>query len=219
MSKAHSATKRPFLRTQNPRSRDFSAQKRGTDANSPQSDKIFEGEYGNIVIFGRAKAYREVFQTLPVEFWLRMTALREELRDAVRKGRAAGISGSGWTYSEKSRRVSEAIHGKPPSNSYFSAELAAGPGFLDAFLEAITDSAFPERPKARARFLAESLAGYGEVGARRCRDICSDMRKDEKRRKISHPELWIKCCGRSRWTVNSLCPECGRSPISIVAIF
>lgn len=217
MSKAHSAAKTSFLRTKKAHSGDFSAQKTGKQPNSPHSNKIFAGEEGDAVIYARAKGYRGILEGMPDEFWQRVAALEKEFRDAARKRRAAGLSGSGWTKDQKNARVARAIRGNPASNNYFSAELATDLNFADTFLEAISDSDFPDRPKARARFLAESVAGYGEVSARRCRDICSNMRKKEKQRKSGQPELWIKCCGKPRWTVNSVCPECGESPIPIAA--
>lgn len=216
MSKARSASKRSVLRTKKTQSANFSVQKIGKGANSPHSHKIFKGEQGDAVIYGRAMNYRGIFERMPTDLWQRVTTLRGELREATQRQRAAGLSGSGWTESQKKTRVVKAIHGDPASNSYFSTELTAGAlTFVDTFLEAIGGSDFPERPSARARFLAESIAGYGEVSARRCRDICSDIRKKEKQRKGSQPELWIKCCGKTRWTVNSVCPQCGTSPISI----
>jgi hypothetical protein len=216
MSKAHSAAKRSFLRTKKTHSADFSARKPGKKANSPHSNKILMDEQGDAVIYARATGYRGIFEEMPDELWQRVTVLREEFRDAVRKGRAAGHSGSGWTKNQKKARVARAIRGNPVSNNYFSTEVTSLT-FVDTFLEAISDPAFPERPIARARFLAESLAGYGEVSARRCRDICSNMRKKEGQRKSAQPELWIKCCGKPRWTVNSVCPECGETPIPIAA--
>ena len=216
MAKARSASKRSFLRNKKTHSGDFSAQQRRKRANSPHSNKIFKGEYGDTVIYGRAMNYRGIFEQMPTDFWQRVTRLRDEFREATRRQRTTGRTGSGWTAKQKKARIAKAIHGDPASNNYFSAELAARAlTFVDTFLEAIGDSNFPERPEARARFLAESIAGYGEVSTRRCRDICSDMRKKEKQRKGSQPELWIKCCGKARWTVNSVCPQCGTNPIQI----
>jgi hypothetical protein len=212
MSKARSVAKRSFLRTKKTHPVDFSAQKPGKVANFPRNQKSFEGEYGDRVIYGRAMNYRGVFEQLPTDFWQRVTTLRGELREAARRQRTAGHSGSGWTESQKKARVAKALHGDPASNSYFSTELRMLP-FVDTFLETINASDFPERSEARARFLAESIAGYGEVSARRCRDICSAMRAKDKQQKRSQPELWIRCCGKARWTVKSVCPECGANPI------
>lgn len=215
MSKAHSAAKSSVSTHPKAHSGYYAAPKPGKKANSPHSNKIFVGEQGDKVIYGRAVNYRGILERMPNDFWQRVTALRKEFRDAIRKGRAAGLSASGWTEDQKKAGVTKAIRGNPPSSNHFSTEVTAHT-FVDTFLEAINDSAFPERPKARARFLAESVAGYGEVSARRCRDICSDMRNEENRRNISQPELWIKCCGKPRWTVNSVCPKCRKSPIPIV---
>lgn len=220
MRKAHSAAKKPFLRTKKAHSSDFSARKPGKAANSPHREKIFKDEQADAVIHGRARGYRGIFDQMPKadkKFWPRVTALQKEFQEAVRKRHGAGFSDSGWTQHQKKTKVAKAIRGNPVSNNYFSAELATRLSFADTFLEAIDDPDFPGRPKARARFLAESIAGYGEVSARRCRDICSNMRKREKQCKAFQPELRIKCCGKARWTVNSVCPECGESPIPFAA--
>ncbi|PWT79045.1 MAG: hypothetical protein C5B58_14400 [Acidobacteria bacterium] len=214
MGRQRLTAKRSFLRTKETHSADLSVQKPGKKAYSPHSHKIFKGEYGDAVIYGRAMSYRGVLQEMPADFWQRVTVLRGEFRVASQRQRAAGRSGSGWSENQKKVRIAKVIHGDPAANSYFSTELAVS-SFVDTFLEAIGDSDFPKRSQARARFLSESIAGYGEVSARRCRDICSDMRNEEKQRKHAQPELWIKCCGKARWTVNSVCPQCGSSPISI----
>jgi len=220
MGKQRLTAKRSFLRTKKTQSADFSAHKSEKKANSPHAHRIFKVEYGDAVFYRRAMNYRGILERMPTDFWQRVTRLRDDLREATRKQRAAGFSGSGWTESQRQGRVVEAIHGHPASNNYFSTELtSSGLTFADTFLEAIGDSDFPERPEARARFLAESIAGYGEVSARRCRDICSGMRKRERQRKRSKPELWIKCCGKARWTVNSVCPICGADPIHIPPAF
>ena len=216
MPKAGSAAKRSFLRTKKRHSADSSVRNRTKREDSPHSKKIFKGEFGDTVIYGRARNYRGILERMSNDFWQRVTTLRREFLAAVSRQRAAGLSGSGWTENQKKAWVAKAMHGDPASNKHFSTELTALT-FVNTFLEAIGDSDFPERPKARARFLAESISGYGEVSARRCRDICSEIRQKERQQKLLQPELWIKCCGKARWTVNSICPECGASPISILA--
>lgn len=164
------------------------------------------------MIYARSKNYRGILRslsTIDAGFWNRVNTVRERYLEAIQTASAAGYgSTSGWTQAQKQVRYAL----KNPHVSYFSTELG-NPAFCDAFLEAIGDKDFPKHPKPRARFLAESIAGYGEVSARRCRDICSEMRAKEEQKKTSWPELRIKCCGRARWTVDSVCPECGQSPI------
>src|SRR5487761_1076589 len=216
--RARSARKEPSLRTKKRVSGDFSAQKPAKTMISPHQGKIFSGEHGNNVIYARSRNLRGIFADMPADFWVRIDALSEEYREAVERRSAAGYSDSGWTRSRKNNRVRWAVRGDPPSNNYFSTELSnpIGSAFADAFLETISDRDFPKRrAKARARFLAESVAAYGQVSVRRARDICSQVRAKEKHKKISYPELRIKCCGKPRWTVNGACPECKASPFPI----
>lgn len=212
------ARKHRFLRTKKRVLSDFSARKTAKRAKSPHRGVNFKGEAGKLVIAGRAKNFRGIFEGMEPDFWARVDSLGSEYQEAFQKQKAAGHFGSVWTGSQKNKRVRLAVRGNPPSNNYFSTELTMlnSSAFADTFLEAISDSDFPERPKARARFLGESLAGYGEVSARRSRDICSEVRAGEKRKQtFPSPEFWIKCCGKARWTVNGACPRCKESPFPI----
>jgi hypothetical protein len=62
-------------------------------------------------------------------------------------------------------------------------------------LRVIRDRRFPKRRQARINFLADSLAGYGWISARRSRDICDQERKKRVHR-IIREEYYIVCsCG------------------------
>ena len=92
-------------------------------------------------------------------------------------------------------------------------------GFVTAFVEAVSDRHFPKRRKAQARFLGDSLGGDGELSARRSRDICGEERMRMRARNTAPPaEFYIRCCGKKRWTVSQLCPECKRNPFEMAAV-
>ena len=71
------------------------------------------------------------------------------------------------------------------------------------------EATFPTRSKARMRYLAESLAGRGEVSPRRSRDICAYMRKHPPTQ-ILRREFYIVCsCGYEGHSLHECCPDCG----------
>ena len=75
--------------------------------------------------------------------------------------------------------------------------------------EICREETFPERRQARIRYLADSLAGLGEVSPRRSRDICAYMRKHPATY-IIRREFFIECsCGYEGLSLNECCPECG----------
>jgi hypothetical protein len=86
--------------------------------------------------------------------------------------------------------------------------------FVCAFVDAIRDRHFPKRRQAQARFLGDSLGADGDVSPRRSRDICGEERRREKR-ELPAAEFYIHCCGKKRWTVDRLCPECKRNPFEL----
>jgi hypothetical protein len=79
------------------------------------------------------------------------------------------------------------------------------------FLKVLKEPHFPKRRNARINFLADSVAGVGEVTPRRSRDICAEQRKqDVKRHQILRYEFWIECsCGYKGRSENHSCKKCG----------
>jgi hypothetical protein len=62
-------------------------------------------------------------------------------------------------------------------------------------LKVIRERRFPKRSEAQINFLADSLAGYGSISARRSRDICEKEHK-KKVHQIIREEFYIVCsCG------------------------
>lgn len=88
--------------------------------------------------------------------------------------------------------------------------------FALCFVEAVRHKNFPKRLQARARFLGDSLGRDGEVSARRSRDSVGEERqRSNQEAQKAAAQFYIQCCGRKRWTVEQVCPECGRSPFPL----
>jgi len=87
------------------------------------------------------------------------------------------------------------------------------PGFAVDVLEVIKEKKFPKKPRAQAKFLANSLAGRPNVEARTSRDICARGLAEEKSKsphKILRKEFYIECsCGYKGPALNDACRKCG----------
>src|SRR5438034_11155678 len=80
-------------------------------------------------------------------------------------------------------------------------------------LRVLKHPTFPKRRQARINFLADSLAGLGEVSPRRSRDICAAERARAKRaHHIVRYELWVEgYCGYKVRSATHCCRECRAS--------
>lgn len=94
----------------------------------------------------------------------------------------------------------------------------AAPGYVREFmparaslvLQVIHARNFPKRRQAQVNFMADSLAAYGQVSARRSRDICQRERlKEKKAHHIIRYEFKIECsCGYNGFSRDHACPRC-----------
>jgi hypothetical protein len=145
--------------------------------------------------------YAAVFQYAGDKFWEKVEALRRtklKIKERLRLAREA--------LEEVKRKVP--LQYPLPDN------------FVIVFVEAVCDKSFPQKPRARARFLGDSLGADGMVSARRSRNICGEERaKLKKKQTAPKPEIYIDCCGKKRWTVGQVCPECGRNPLDAFMLF
>ena len=74
-------------------------------------------------------------------------------------------------------------------------------------LKVIRERKFPKRGEPQINFLADSLAGYGSISARRSRDICEKERK-KKVHRIIREEFYIVCsCGYKGPALRGTCPK------------
>lgn len=148
-------------------------------------------------ILQRSRNLDWAFQQTPKTFWEKVESLRKIDRKIIAQKRinlGANI-------------LSEVQH-----TSEFPARLKGA--FITAFVDAVRDPKFPSKRKTQCKFLGRSLAAWGEVTARRSRDIYFEENARDKRAS-SKPvaELYIKCCGKARWTENQICPECKQDPL------
>ncbi len=86
------------------------------------------------------------------------------------------------------------------------------PGIRLLILKVLHDPKFPrKRIQQQINFLADSLAAWGSVSARRSRDICEQERRKEKiGHHIIRREFYIECsCGYQGPALNNACRKCG----------
>lgn len=78
-------------------------------------------------------------------------------------------------------------------------------------IEVLNDPKFPKLiRKSQIRFIADSLAGAGQVSPRRSRDICAKTRNIPPHR-ILREEFYIECsCGYRGPALNGVCPHAER---------
>lgn len=84
------------------------------------------------------------------------------------------------------------------------------PGLAKLVLQTLREPTFPQRrKKAQVNFLADSLAGLGNVTPRRSRDICTSERAKVEHHIIRY-EYYIQCsCGYRGSSQDHACPRCG----------
>lgn len=135
-------------------------------------------------IIGRAQNYRGIFS----EIWGRLS-------DSLLAAR-------------NEQEVTEAFRSKAqPYTNEFVPRLAGD------ILEVLKEKKFPRKPRAQAKFLANSLAGRPNVGARTSRDICAIGVAEEKAKsphKILRKEFYVECsCGFKGPALDNACRKCG----------
>jgi hypothetical protein len=184
----------------------FSARKDGGFENSPhpiRTERQFSphpqknlGKWPHGWIFGWAGTYATAFQYAPEKFWEMVESLRGIQKSILNKNKLTLGRNALKEVTWKSELPN-------PIPDYF----------VSAFIDAVRAKTFPKGREARARFLGNSLGAVGTVSPRRSRDICGQERAKTKRA-TRQPEFYINCCGKKRWTVGQVCPECARNPLS-----
>lgn len=84
------------------------------------------------------------------------------------------------------------------------------PKFAPLVLKVLRERTFPKKGTTQANFMADSLAAYGDVSARRSRDICQQERlRENKMHRIIRYEFRIECsCGYKGFSRDHACPRC-----------
>ena len=87
------------------------------------------------------------------------------------------------------------------------------PRLASDILAVLREKKFPTKPRAQAKFLANSLAGRPNVEARTSRDICAIEVAEEKAKsphKILRKEFYVECsCGFKGPALDNACRKCG----------
>ena len=135
-------------------------------------------------ILGRADNYRGIFK----EIWYKLSGL--------------------LLASQSETEVIEAFRSyAEPYTREFIPRLAGD------ILNVIKEKKFPQKARSQIQFLANSLAGRPNVGARTSRDICAKGLAEEKARsphRILRKEFYVECsCGFKGPALNDACRKCG----------
>jgi hypothetical protein len=85
------------------------------------------------------------------------------------------------------------------------------PVLANLIFRTLHEPKFPKRREAQINFLADSIAGLGDIALRSSRDICQKERAREKRdQHILRWEVFIECsCGFKGRSHNLACRKCG----------
>jgi hypothetical protein len=80
----------------------------------------------------------------------------------------------------------------------------------DLILRVLRDRKFPTRKESQINFLADSIAAFGRVSARRSREICaSERQKETGANQILRAEYYIVCsCKYKGPSFEHKCPKC-----------
>jgi hypothetical protein len=168
---------------------------RATAGNNPL-DKVSERTRGrprqadsDQQLTSRASAYLDLFRAASPSLWSELLQARDDVQ------------------------VVEALQRADVRNIHEFAPLA------DLIRTVIAHKKFPEGHDARARFLADSLAGRKHVKARTSRDLVGELRqKTNPVGEILRVEVYVECsCGYTGQSRDWACPRClARIPPGVV---
>jgi hypothetical protein len=91
------------------------------------------------------------------------------------------------------------------------APIGAMPSWFTVINGILRERTFPKTRDAQIKFLADSLAGWGEISPRRSRDLCAEARSSAARAtRILRYEFYVVCsCGYEGPSLNHACQRCG----------
>jgi hypothetical protein len=89
--------------------------------------------------------------------------------------------------------------------------IGAMPGWYTLIPQILRERTFPKTRDAQIKFLADSLAGWGEISPRRSRDLCAEARAHAGREtRILRYEFYVVCsCGYEGPSLDHACQKCG----------
>lgn len=146
-------------------------------------------------IHARARNYRRLF-------W--------EQRLDKKKGKLVRDRPYGWAEqivaATSEDELCQAIEAGP---SYVQGQFG---GSVPLILSVLREKTFPKTMPAQLDYLADSLAGMGQVSPRSSRDICGRERARERAKsphRIIRKEFYIECtCGYRGPALNNACRRC-----------
>jgi len=88
--------------------------------------------------------------------------------------------------------------------------IGAMPAWYALIPQILRERTFPQTRDAQIKFLADSLAGWGEISPRRSRDLCAKARTQSARAtRILRFEFYIVCsCGYEGPSLDHACRRC-----------
>ncbi len=91
------------------------------------------------------------------------------------------------------------------------APIGAMPSWYTVIPRILRERTFPKTRNAQIKFLADSLAGWGDISPRRSRDLCTEARASAARAtRILRYEFYVVCsCGYEGPSLNHACQRCG----------
>jgi hypothetical protein len=103
------------------------------------------------------------------------------------------------------------VQGAFESDPIRMAPIGAMPSWYPLIPEIMRERTFPRTRDAQIKFLADSLAGWGEISPRRSRDLCAEARASAARAtRILRYEFYVVCsCGFTGPSLNHACQKCG----------
>jgi len=152
------------------------------DTHSEKRSRGRPARVGATVIRGRADNFRQILE----QVWDRL-----------------------WPRLPQARTDEEVINVFVEGASPYAQEFVPNLGNLIS--RVLREPKFPKRRDAQIGFLADSLAGLGDVTPRSSRDICQKERARERRaHRILRWEVYVECsCGFKGRSRDLACRKCG----------
>lgn len=97
------------------------------------------------------------------------------------------------------------------SDSVRQTPIGAMPSWYAVIPKILRERTFPKTRDTQIKFLADSLAGWGEISPRRSRDLCAEARaRSARTTHILRYEFYVVCsCGYKGPSLNHACQKCG----------
>jgi hypothetical protein len=124
-----------------------------------------------------------------------------------------------WPHLQQAENEQDVIQAFDDGAQPYRAQFV--PSLASLVLQIRHDSDFPKTRNAQVGFMADSLAGLGQIAPRTSRDICQDERIREKNvHHILRYEFYVECsCGYKGRSLDHACRKCRAEIIFPVSEF